>query len=86
MNEEVGVKFLILDANAINFIDTTAVDMLKGLVDELNNKKIKFVMCNVRGSGRDFLQKTKFTDKLQSKLFFTVDDAVSFCQSFPQAK
>ena len=72
-----GLKVLILSAQAINAVDSTAVHMLKDLLDELEKKDIRLVIAAAKGPVRDTLKKSGFTARVGEENFFMfVQDAV----------
>ena len=56
------VKQLVLDMRAVNGIDSSAIHMLKDLVEELRGAGKDLHMVNVKGPVRDTLKKNHFTE------------------------
>ncbi|MDM9631171.1 SulP family inorganic anion transporter [Robiginitalea aurantiaca] len=50
-----ALKFIILNAEAVNYIDSTAVFMLRALVADLKKENIRFAVAGAIGPTRDIL-------------------------------
>ena len=75
---EEPVTTVILNAEGISSMDSTATDALRDLLEELSDKKIKLIMAGVIGPVRDTLFLSGFTDDLGPEFFaFDVADAVA---------
>lgn len=71
------LKMLIINAESINSIDSSAAQMLKDLKDELFNAKIHFVFTNIKGPVRDSFKKSGLTSKVgENRFFSTVKRAI----------
>lgn len=68
---------LVLDASAMNNIDSTGIHMLLELIAELKAKSIQFYLAGVLGPVRDKLTKANIVErKGRESFFFDVADAV----------
>lgn len=65
-----SLELVILDGSAMTDIDSTGVDVLNNLVDDLQNKGIKIHMAGVHGPVRDKLQLSGIADKMNNECFF----------------
>lgn len=73
----VPVTTIVLNAEGISSMDSTATDTLLDLQAELSSKNIKLIMAGVIGPVRDSLFLSGFTENLGSEFFaFDVADAV----------
>jgi SulP family sulfate permease len=73
------LSLVILDASSIHSIDSTGVHTLKELVEELDEKGVKFYMAGVIGPVRDKLKTSGVTEAMgQENFFFEVADAVAY--------
>jgi SulP family sulfate permease len=64
------VKAVLMDAETINFVDTTAGDMLVKLRQELTSKNIRFGLSRVRDPVREFLRRQGVEAILGAENFF----------------
>ncbi|MBS9462603.1 solute carrier family 26 protein [Flagellimonas sp. 389] len=61
---------IIIKAEPINYIDSSAVFMLENLVEEFREKNIKILFSDVIGPVRDIIQKSELVDKIGREHFF----------------
>jgi SulP family sulfate permease len=75
------VEQLILDAGAINAVDSSAIHGLEDLFEDCKKAGIGLYFTGVKGPVRDVLEKGGFATKLGEEHFFlSVHDAVLFIQ------
>jgi len=55
-----GLKFVLMDMEMVNKIDTTGVDELKGLVEEMKKEGVGLALANVKTPVRELLQSSEF--------------------------
>lgn len=73
-----AVKLFILNAEAINSIDSSAVHVLDDMVNELRCRGIDFYMSGVKGPVRDVLHRCGLMERIGRDHFFLyVDEAVA---------
>ena len=73
------LKTIIINAEAINYIDSSAIYILKYLILELRQKEITLMIAAATGPTRDILFKTGVTELLGAEnLFVRVVEAVEF--------
>ncbi|MFP4006882.1 MAG: SulP family inorganic anion transporter [Spirulinaceae cyanobacterium] len=71
------IEHLLLICSGINFIDGSALATLKKLVADLENRKIKFYLAEVKGPVMDGLQRGGFVEYLGSdRVFLSTDCAM----------
>lgn len=76
------LKLVILDASAINNIDSTGVHMLTELIEELHQKKVKLYIASAIGPVRDKLKKSGVVKLMgRNTYFFDVDEALQHHKS-----
>ena len=63
------IKFLLLDFQAVGFIDFTGVDELRGLHEELKSRYIRLALMGVKLPVKRVFESTGFLDELEPKLF-----------------
>jgi MFS superfamily sulfate permease-like transporter len=82
---EAPVRWLLLNAEANIQIDSTAVDALDSLREELAGRGIVLTMARVKQDLRDDLQAAGFLDRLgPDRVFYTLPTAVeAFRHEFP---
>lgn len=73
------LELVILDASAINNIDSTGVHMLTELIQELNQKEVRFYIAGAIGPVRDKLMKSGVVELMgRDTYFFDVDEALEY--------
>ncbi len=65
-----SLKYIILNAEAINYIDSSAVFMLRALIEELRNEGIRFVVAGAIGPARDIFHHSRLIDEIGPGNFF----------------
>lgn len=72
-----GLRFVVIDASAIDSIDTTAIDTLSELSDEYKRRNIRFAISCLKGPVRDKFEKTNMFEEIGKDNFFPTDlDAI----------
>ena len=69
------VEHLLIVMSAVNFIDTTGLEMLERLTDRLQRRGVVLDLCEVKGPVRDQLEHVALKDWLTGEVFQTTDDA-----------
>ena len=65
-----NLKAVVLDAGAINGMDSSAVHALIDIVKDYHARNIQFLMADVKGPIRDILKKSGLTDIIGKENFF----------------
>jgi SulP family sulfate permease len=79
------LKTIILNAEAINYIDSSAVFMLKSLVQDLNREGYRFMLAGAIGPTRDILYSSGLIDEIgEENLFVKTKDAFYHYQELSQ--
>lgn len=74
----VGLKLFVLHCGSVSSIDSTALQALKELVDDLQSKNINVAFSGLIGPVRDFLFKSDFIQEMGEEHFFIdVESAIS---------
>lgn len=74
-----NLKLLILNAESINTVDASALEMLNQWVDELKKQHIQLYMTGVKGPVRDALHRSGVMQKIEAEKFFLhIQEAVDF--------
>ena len=74
-----GLKGVILNAEPINYIDSTAVEMLAKAIREIHERGIKFYIASAIGPTRDIIFNSRIIDVLPSEhLFGRTKEAVDY--------
>ena len=72
------LRLVILNADAINGLDSSAAHMLGDLVNELRSKGVDFYMSGVKGPVRDIMHRCGLMEQIGKDHFFLyVDEAVT---------
>ncbi|MGB7712439.1 MAG: solute carrier family 26 protein [Microcoleus sp.] len=81
VSDSPDVKYLLLVCSAVNSIDGSALETLKSLILDLNNRGIEFYMSEVKGPVMDGLLKIGFVEELgKDHIFLTTDQAMRFLE------
>ena len=72
---EAAVEHLLIIMSAVNFIDTTGLEMLKRLTHRLGRRNVALHLCEIKGPVRDQLEHAAVDDWLTGRVFQTTDDA-----------
>lgn len=76
-NKKGKIKFLILNAESISYVDSTGVHMLHELFSDLKNDGITFLLSGVIGPVRDTFEKSHLIDRIgEDHFFMNVKDAI----------
>ena len=81
MKQDKGVelKYIILNSECINHIDSSAINMLRQTISELKEDNIKFIFSGTIGPVRDIIFKSKLIDVIDKKMMFSrVEKAMYF--------
>jgi len=74
-----SLELVILDASAINSIDSTGIHALEEIINNVKEKGVKFFIAGAIGPVRDKLKKSGIQEAMgEENFFFDVDDAVSY--------
>lgn len=78
-NKKHGTKTIILNAEAINYIDSSASTMLNQLIKKLHAEKIEFLIAGAIGPTRDILFSSDLIDVVGKKnLFVRTHEAYNY--------
>ena len=74
-----GVRVVILDAKAVDNIDSTAVHSIHEITEELEQQGIRFILTGVKGPVRDALHRSNLDEELgRENMFLNVHEAVEY--------
>ena len=74
-----ALKFVVLDAESINTVDSTALIMLQQVIENLQKQDIQFYITNAIGPVRDTIKTSTLRDYMTEKtMFSTINDAIIF--------
>ncbi len=73
--EQDGVSHLLIVMNAVNFIDTSGLEMLQRLTVDLARADVDVHLCEVKGPVRDQLEHVALGGWLTGEVFQTTEDA-----------
>ena len=74
VSNDPDLKYILVVGSAINGLDASGVDMLRNLVDRLNQNKIALVFCSIKGNVIDVMQRTGLIDKIGQDNIFASED------------
>lgn len=78
----VDLRFVILNAEAINYIDSSAAAMLERIVKDLHSKDIQFLIAGAIGPTRDIFYSSGLIDVIgKENLFVQTFEAVDCCSN-----
>ena len=70
------MKHIVLICTATNFIDTSGLELLERLCDNLNEVGITLHLAEVKSPVMDKLRQTDFYDHMRGEVYFTTDIAM----------
>lgn len=70
------IKHVVLICTATNFIDTSGLEMLELLQDNLSEVGVTLHLAEVKGAVMDKLKETEFYANMQGQVYFTTDIAM----------
>ena len=77
-----ALKYIILSSESINNVDSSAVHMLKDLMEDLEKDGITLIFVSMIGPVRDIMKKTGLFESLGSQRFYlSIQDAVDAIDS-----
>ena len=76
-----GLKYVVLVAGSVAYVDATGIIGLRDLVRSLREKNIQLLFAEVIGPVRDAFYKNGLVNKEEQAFFLTTDDAVNYCLS-----
>ncbi|WP_422354371.1 SulP family inorganic anion transporter [Roseivirga pacifica] len=77
-----GLKYVVVDAGSVAYIDATAVAGLRDLMETLEQKQVKVLFAEVIGPVRDAFYRNNLVPENSEEFFFlTTDNAVNFAVS-----
>jgi SulP family sulfate permease len=80
------VEWLVVNAEAFTYIDSTAIDALRQLRADLDERGIALVIARLKGRQREIFEQTGLTDEIGRDRFFpTVRASIEAFRSRPQA-
>lgn len=75
-----ALEYVILNAEAINYIDSSAALMLERIVKDLKSKKIQFIIAGAIGPTRDIFHSSELIHVIgKENLFVRTYEAVDYC-------
>ncbi|MFD2100489.1 SulP family inorganic anion transporter [Flagellimonas iocasae] len=75
-----ALKYVILNAEAINYIDSSAAVMLERIVNDLKEKGMEFIITGAIGPTRDIFHDSGLLDCIgRQNLFVQTFEAVEYC-------
>lgn len=75
INKHPETKYLILDLNGVNEMDSTGLDILFDIIDNLKKENIDVRLAQVKSTVRDIIAKKISADKMP-EFFMRIEDAV----------
>ncbi|TFG73109.1 MAG: STAS domain-containing protein, partial [Flavobacteriales bacterium] len=84
-NKGTGLKAVILNAEPINYIDSTGAVALRRVIYEIHDRGLQFYLTGAIGPTRDILYSSGLIDVLKTEyLFAEINDAVAYYEN-PEA-
>ncbi|UJH68766.1 SulP family inorganic anion transporter [Allomuricauda sp. SCSIO 65647] len=76
------LRYVILNAESINYIDSTAINMLRQVLDDFKKRKIELLVAGAIGPTRDILFGSGLANEIGiQKLFVRTIEALDYCQN-----
>ncbi|WP_350284362.1 solute carrier family 26 protein [uncultured Croceitalea sp.] len=80
-----ALKYVILNAEAINYVDSSALNLLGQVVSDLKKQKIELLIAGAIGPTRDILFSSGLADELgKENLFVRTSDAFEYCENLSE--
>jgi len=79
------LKGVILNAEAINYIDSSAANMLVKVIDEIHGRGLQFIIAGAIGPTRDIIFSSGIIDALQKDFLFVRTKEAVACFDDPNA-
>ena len=79
------LKGVILNAEAINYIDSTAANMLIQVIEEINSRDLQFIIAGAIGPTRDIIFRSGIIDVLHKEFLFVRTKEAVACFDDPGA-
>lgn len=77
VDTEPTIEEIIIDAGPVSHLDATAAEGLHDLLEELNQKKVRLVLCDIIGPVRDTMKQSGLTKIIgKENLFLSLSEAV----------
>ena len=77
VNMDPTINEIIIDCGPVSHLDATASENMHEMLEELNQKGVRLVLCDIIGPVRDTMKQTGLTQVLGKKnLFLSLTDAV----------
>ena len=73
---DTSIRHLLIVCSAINFIDTSGLEMLERIDRELGRQDVRLHLSDVKGPVMDQLNAANFPNRLSGRIFFTTDAAM----------
>lgn len=70
VSQDSSLKFILVVANGINGLDASGVEMLRNLIDRLNQNKITLVFCSLKGVVTDVMERTGLVNEIGPENIF----------------
>jgi sulfate permease, SulP family len=75
VSNDPNLRYLLVDSRGINGLDSSGVEMLRGLVDRLRSSGIELAFCNIKGPVVEVMRKTGLLDKIGGERIFLTEQA-----------
>lgn len=72
------LNYVVVSAGSINYIDSTAVEMIRQLIKDLQAKNVSLILAGAIGPVRDILEQSGFDQIKGFKTFKNVNESLSF--------
>lgn len=74
-----SLKYVVFDAEAVNSVDSTAIQMLQQVIENFKDQGIEFYISNAIGPVRDVIKVSSLADYMcERSMFSTIGDAIMY--------
>ncbi|TAI48190.1 sulfate permease [Flagellimonas allohymeniacidonis] len=85
-NKGEGLRYVVLNAEAINYIDSSAAKTLEQIINDLRARNIQFLIAGAIGPTRDIFYSSGLIEIIgKQSLFVRTHEAVDYCEN-PKTK
>ncbi|MBR10562.1 MAG: sodium-independent anion transporter [Rickettsiales bacterium] len=74
-----AISKVIIDASAISYLDASATQGLRDMLEFFNDQQIELLICDVKGPARDMMKRTQLDELISHEhIFLDLDTAVRY--------
>ena len=80
------ISKVIIDAGAISYLDASATQGLRDLLEYFDDQRIELLICDVKGPARDMMKRTQLDELITHEhIFLDLDTAVRYATNHEES-